>query len=56
MDTPQLLMATLELRVFADLGDAEVIKLTRWVWERYMLGLVACEPDGGCVMVGIVHG
>jgi len=56
--TPQPLVATLELRVAADLGDAEVIKLTRWAWERCMLalGLAGREQDGGGVTVGIVRG
>ncbi|KAH9171889.1 hypothetical protein EDB89DRAFT_2070441 [Lactarius sanguifluus] len=56
--TPQPLVATLELRVAADLGDAEVLKLTRWAWERCMLalGLAGREQDGGGVTVGIVRG
>lgn len=56
--TPQPLVATLELRVAADLGDVEVIKLTRWAWERCMLalGLAGREQDGGGVTVGIVRG
>jgi hypothetical protein len=56
--TPQPLVATLELRVAPDLGDAEVIKLTRWAWERCMLalGLAGREQDGGGVTVGIVRG
>ncbi len=58
MGTPQPLVATLELRVAADLGDAEVIKLTRWAWERCMLalGLAGREQDSGGVTVGIVRG
>jgi len=56
--TPQPLVVTLELRVAADLGDAEVVKLTRWAWERCMLalGFVGREQDGGGVTVGIVRG
>jgi len=55
---PQPLVATLELRVAPDLGDAEVLKLTRWAWERCMLalGLTGRDPDGGGVTVGIVRG
>lgn len=51
-------MVTLELRVAPDLGDMEVVKLTRWAWERSMLalGLTGRDPDGGGVTVGIVRG
>lgn len=55
---PQPLVVTLELRVAPDLGDTEVLKLTRWAWERSMLalGLTGRDPDGGGVTVGIVRG
>lgn len=55
---PQPLVVTLELRVAPDLGDIEVLKLTRWAWERCMLalGLAGRDPDGGGVTVGIVRG
>jgi len=55
---PQPLVVALELRVASDLGDAEVLKLTRWAWERCMLalGLTGRDPDGGGVTVGIVRG
>jgi hypothetical protein len=54
---PQPLVVTLELRVAPDLGDVEVLKLTRWAWERCMLalGLAGRDPDGGGVTVGIVR-
>ncbi|KAI9448646.1 hypothetical protein F5148DRAFT_1250924 [Russula earlei] len=55
--TPQPLVVTLELRVAPELGDVEVLKLTRWAWERCMLalGLAGRDPDGGGVTVGIVR-
>lgn len=54
---PQPLVVTLELRVAPDLGDKEVLKLTRWAWERctLALGLAGREQDGGGVTVGIVR-
>jgi hypothetical protein len=42
----QALVATLELHVHADLDDEQVLKLTRWAWERCVLAL------GGHVGVG----
>ncbi|KAI0298343.1 hypothetical protein B0F90DRAFT_1632750 [Multifurca ochricompacta] len=56
--SPQPLVVTLELRVSPDLGDTEVLKLTRWAWERctLALGLAGREQDGGGVTVGIVRG
>jgi hypothetical protein len=35
----QTLIATLELHVHADLDDEEVVKLTRWAWERSVRAL-----------------
>lgn len=58
MGVLQPLVVTLELRVSPDLGDMEVLKLTRWAWERCMLSLAFTgrDPDGGGVTVGIVRG
>jgi hypothetical protein len=55
---PQPLVVTLELRVSPDLEDMEVLKLTRWAWERSILalGLTGRDRDGGGVTVGIVRG
>ncbi|KAI0265440.1 hypothetical protein BC834DRAFT_970209 [Gloeopeniophorella convolvens] len=55
---PQPLVVTLELRVAPELRDADVLRLTRWAWERCVLalGLAGREQDGGGVTVGIVRG
>ena len=50
------LVATLELRVPRDLGDADVLRLTRWAWEKCVHAL---GPGGGAggstVTVGVVR-
>ncbi|KAI0062539.1 hypothetical protein BV25DRAFT_1803814 [Artomyces pyxidatus] len=53
----QSLVVTLELRVASDLGDKDVLKLTRWAWERCVqaLGLSVGEGSEG-VTIGIVRG
>jgi len=33
------LVVTLELHVRAELGDEDVLELTRWAWERVVMGL-----------------
>jgi len=55
---PQPLVVSLELRVASDLRDKDVLKLTRWAWERctLALGLAGREQDGGGVTIGIVRG
>jgi hypothetical protein len=54
------LVATLELHVRKDLPDEEVLRLTRWAWERCMKALKGRTRDGveGMVevTVGIVRG
>jgi hypothetical protein len=62
------LVVTLELHVQADLEDEEVLKLTRWAWERCMRALGGQvnaggheiegveEEDGVEVTVGVVRG
>ncbi|KAF8625843.1 hypothetical protein AX17_006739 [Amanita inopinata Kibby_2008] len=61
------LVVTMELHVKHDLGDDDVLKLTRWAWERCMIALGGsdaveksrdgCEGDGGPeVTVGVVRG
>ena len=64
-------MVTLELHVREDLGDEDVLKLTKWAWERcvnaiagYGVGRDAKDRDEGerwreCipeVTVGVVRG
>ena len=53
----QPLVVSLELRVARELGDADVLRLTRWAWERcvHSLGLAARDA-GEWVTVGIVRG
>ncbi|KAF8634988.1 hypothetical protein AX15_000603 [Amanita polypyramis BW_CC] len=62
------LIVTVELHVRHDLGDDEVLKLTRWTWERCMLALggtvswedlgrgTAGRGEGPEVTVGVVRG
>ncbi|KAF8989534.1 hypothetical protein BDQ17DRAFT_1402125 [Cyathus striatus] len=45
------LVVTVQLHVKEELGDDEVIKLTRWAWERCVASL-----GGGEVTVGVVRG
>ena len=58
----QSLVVTLELHVRHDLGDEEVLKLTRWAWERcvHALHFGTRGGEGGEgeaeVTVGIVKG
>ena len=60
-DSPALVV-TLELHVRPDLDDEEVIKLTRWTWEKCVtaLGGDPRQRDGGVgevdVTVGVVRG
>lgn len=42
----QSLVVTLELRVAKELDDREVVKLTRWAWERCVLAL-GMSPENG---------
>ena len=61
-------IVTVELHVRRDLGDDEVLKLTRWTWERCMLALgetiswekkgsgMARRGEGPEVTVGVVRG
>ena len=46
------LVATLELRVPRDLGDADVLRLTRWAWEKCVHAL---GPGGSTVTIGVVR-
>lgn len=59
----EALVVTLELHVREDLGDADVLALTRWAWERCVSALGSVrdyrEPgeEGGMeVTVGVVKG
>lgn len=58
----QSLVVTVELHVRRDLEDDEVLRLTRWAWERCMQALHfgSGTGDGGMaeaeVTVGIVRG
>ena len=56
-------MVTLELHVREDLGDDDVLTLTRWAWERCVSALWNLkdfremgEEGGPEVTVGIVRG
>lgn len=57
-------MVTMELHVPKDLGDDDVLELTRWAWERCVsalhLGTGKGGPDGerseAEVTVGVVRG
>lgn len=59
----QSLVVTLELRVAKELDDREVVKLTRWAWERTVISLgMNPEREGGLgegeglgVTVGVVR-
>ena len=52
----QSLVVTLELHVRHDMEDAEVLRLTRWAWERCVQALGVSEREGGeGVTVGIVR-
>ncbi|TFY59521.1 hypothetical protein EVG20_g7766 [Dentipellis fragilis] len=60
-DPAKALVVTLELRVAPELADEDVLRLTRWAWERctYALGQGPKEEGGGGgggVTVGIVRG
>jgi hypothetical protein len=58
------LVVTLELHVRADLNDEDVLKLTRWTWEKCVMALGGKiaqndrtgEVDGVDVTVGVVRG
>ncbi|KAJ3982937.1 hypothetical protein F5890DRAFT_279188 [Lentinula detonsa] len=48
--TNEHLVVTLELHVGRDLGDEDVLKLTRWAWEKVvgaLTGFVVTRRDGG---------
>jgi len=62
------LIVTIELHVKPDLGDDDVLKLTRWTWERCMLALggdvrrdekgesAVGRGEGPEVTIGVVRG
>jgi hypothetical protein len=58
------LVVTLELHVRAGLDDEDVLKLTRWTWEKCVTALGGKigqnghlgEVDGVDVTVGVVRG
>lgn len=57
------LVVTLELHVRDDLGDDDVLKLTKWAWERCVSALGSLkdfkelgEEGGPEVTVGVVRG
>ncbi|KAJ6618802.1 hypothetical protein B0H10DRAFT_2028031 [Mycena sp. CBHHK59/15] len=52
------LVVTLELHVRADLGDDDVLALTRWTWERCLaaLGAKGADTKDTEVTVGVVRG
>ena len=59
----EALIVTIELRVRSDLGDEDVLKLTRWAWEKSMFALGASanwedkgRGEGPEVTVGVVRG
>lgn len=59
----ETLIVTIELRVRSDLGDEDVLKLTRWAWEKSMFALGASanwedkgRGEGPEVTVGVVRG
>ena len=61
--TAEALIVTIELRVRSDLGDEDVLKLTRWAWEKSMFALGASanwedkgRGEGPEVTVGVVRG
>ena len=61
--TAQSLVVTLELHVRQDLGDEDVLELTRWTWERCVAALhfgTGRSGEGGKaeaeVTVGVVRG
>ncbi|KAJ3891398.1 hypothetical protein GG344DRAFT_47424 [Lentinula edodes] len=53
--TPEHLVVTLELHVRRDLSDEDVLKLTRWAWEK-CVGALTGEMVKADVTVGVVRG
>lgn len=59
----EALVVTLELHVKEDLGDDDVLKLTKWAWERCVSAIGSLkdfkelgEEGGPEVTVGVVRG
>lgn len=48
-------MVTLELHVRENLGDDDVLKLTKWAWER-CVGALGRGREDAEVTVGVVRG
>ncbi|KAG6887783.1 hypothetical protein C0995_012763 [Termitomyces sp. Mi166 len=61
-DADEALVVTMELHVRRDVGDGDVIELTRWAWERFVgalgagVGAGAGRGRGVEVTVGVVRG
>lgn len=51
----EALVVTLELHVRENLGDDDVLKLTKWAWERCM-GALGRGREEAEVTVGVVRG
>jgi len=63
LDNAESLIVAIELRVRNDLGDEDVLRLTRWAWEKCIFALGANvtweekgKGEGPEVTVGVVRG